>query len=96
MSIYINTTDGVTFNGTSNVTIANIAADNGVIHVVDKVIALPNIVTFATADPNFSILVSALTREDNFTYVNTLATANGTAPAPLRFLHLQILLLAIY
>jgi uncharacterized surface protein with fasciclin (FAS1) repeats len=43
---------------------------------------LPTVVTFATADPNFSILVSALTRESSYTYVETLSTANGTDPAP--------------
>ena len=38
--------------------------------------------TFATADPNFSSLVAALTRESSFSYVATLSTANGTDPAP--------------
>ncbi|MFC4268560.1 fasciclin domain-containing protein [Polaribacter marinivivus] len=82
MSIYINTSNGVVFNGESTVDIANVEADNGIVHVVDKVIDLPNVVTFATADPNFSILVQALTRENDFTYVNTLSTPNGTSPAP--------------
>lgn len=82
MSIYINTENGVSFNGISNVGIANVEADNGVVHVVDAVIGLPSVVTFATADPNFSILVEALTRENDFTYVETLSTPNGTAPAP--------------
>jgi uncharacterized surface protein with fasciclin (FAS1) repeats len=82
MSIYINTENGVSFNGISNVGIANVEADNGIVHVVDAVIGLPSVVTFATADPNFSILVEALTRENDFTYVETLSTPNGTAPAP--------------
>lgn len=82
MSIYINTNGGVTFNGVSTVQSANIMADNGVVHVVNEVIGLPTIVTFATADANFSNLVSALTRESNYTYVATLSTPNGTAPAP--------------
>lgn len=82
MSIYINTEDGVVFNGVSKVSIPNVSADNGTVHVVDEVIGLPTVVTFATADPNFSILVAALTRETNFSYVATLSTANGTTPAP--------------
>lgn len=82
MSIYINTNGGVSFNGVSTVQSANIMADNGVVHVVNEVIGLPTIVTFATADANFSNLVSALTRESNYTYVATLSTPNGTAPAP--------------
>ncbi len=82
MSIYVNTDNGVKFNGISSVITANVPADNGIVHVVDKVIGLPTVVTFATADPNFSILVSALTRETDFTYVTTLSTNNGTSPAP--------------
>ena len=80
MSIYIDTSDGVKFNGESSVAIANVAADNGTVHVVDKVIGLPTIVTFAAADSNFSILVQALTREDSFTFVSTLSSS--TTPAP--------------
>lgn len=83
LSIYINTDNGVTFNGVSSVVAANLNANNGVIHAVKEVIGLPSIVTFATADPNFSTLVAALTRSDLTTdFVATLSTANGTAPAP--------------
>lgn len=82
MSIYVDTSDGVKFNGVSTVQTANVEADNGVVHVVNTVIDLPTVVTFATADPNFSILVQALTRESSFTYVNTLSTETGTNPAP--------------
>lgn len=82
MSIYYNTEDGVKFNNVSSVITADVSASNGTVHIVDKVIGLPTVVTFATADPNFSILVSALTRESSYTYVETLSTANGTDPAP--------------
>ncbi|WP_439132342.1 fasciclin domain-containing protein [Polaribacter sp.] len=82
MSIYINVEDGVSFNGVSNVTTANVLADNGVVHVVDSVIGLPTVVTFATADPNFDSLEAALTRESDFTYVATLSTNASTSPAP--------------
>ncbi len=82
LNIYINTGDGVSFNGISNVSTADIIASNGVIHKVDAVITLPTVVTFATADAEFSSLVAALTREADFTFVETLSTAAGTAPAP--------------
>ncbi|MCB9039575.1 MAG: fasciclin domain-containing protein [Lewinellaceae bacterium] len=62
-SIYINLDGGVTINGTASVTKADVNVDNGVIHVIDEVISLPTIVTFALADPNFSSLVAALTAE---------------------------------
>ncbi len=61
MSLYFNTSDGVTFNGISSVTAADVVGTNGVIHAVDAVIGIPTVVTFATADPNFSTLVEALT-----------------------------------
>ncbi|WP_088323494.1 fasciclin domain-containing protein [Polaribacter tangerinus] len=82
LSLHVNTDNGVVFNGISKVITENIIADNGIVHVIDKVIGLPTVVTFATADSNFSSLVAALTRETNYTYVNTLSTANGTSPAP--------------
>lgn len=83
LSIYVDTSNGVRFNGVSSVSAADILAVNGVIHKVDAVIGLPNIVTFATADPNFSTLVSALTRSDLTTdFVGVLSTDSSTAPAP--------------
>ena len=73
MSIYFDTSSGVTFNGISSVTAADVIAANGVIHAVDAVIGLPTVVDFALADPNFSTLVTALTRSDlTFDYVTTL------------------------
>lgn len=85
LSMFVDTSSGVKLNGVSNVdlTAADIDATNGVIHVVDAVIGLPTVVDFALADPNFSILVQALTRSDLTTdYVGTLSTPNGTSPAP--------------
>ena len=66
ISIYYNAISGVSFNGGSNnggaaVDQADIFATNGIIHKVDAVIQLPTVVTFASADANFSTLVSALT-----------------------------------
>ncbi|PKD18383.1 hypothetical protein APR41_04325 [Salegentibacter salinarum] len=80
LSMYINTNDGVMINGMSSVTAANIEADNGVIHAVDAVIGLPDVTTFATADPMFDVLVQALTREDSFTFVETLMMTEDPAP----------------
>lgn len=83
MSLYINTSNGVRFNGISSVAIANVNANNGVIHVVDRVISLPTVVDFAVADPNFTTLVSALTRSGLTTdFVSILSTSAGTSPAP--------------
>lgn len=76
MNMYISTDGGVTINGGSKVTTADIDASNGVVHVVDAVIGLPTVVTFATADPTFGTLVTALTRESlGVDYVGTLSGA---------------------
>ncbi|WP_090125194.1 fasciclin domain-containing protein [Lutibacter oricola] len=82
INMFVNTTGGVMLNGISSVTNADNMVDNGVIHLVNEVIALPTVVTFAVADPTFSILVSALTRDDQPDFVSTLSTADGTSPAP--------------
>ena len=82
MGMYISIDGGVSINGVSDVTGADNLVDNGVIHLVDAVIGLPTVVTFAVADPTFDILQAALTREASFTFVETLSTADGTSPAP--------------
>ena len=56
LSMFVNTASGVKLNGVSNVTTANKIATNGVMHTVDAVIGLPNLVTHAAANPNFSSL----------------------------------------
>lgn len=80
LSMYINTTGGVRINGVSSVTTANIEVDNGVIHAVNAVIGLPDITTFALADPTFENLVAALTADDSFDFVSILQMQ--TSPAP--------------
>lgn len=53
---------GVSLNKEVKVITADVLASNGVVHIVDKVIALPSIVSHALNNPNFSTLVAALTR----------------------------------
>lgn len=76
LSLYVNTSAGVTLNGSSKVTAADVKASNGVVHVVDQVIGLPTVVTFAISNPDFSTLVQALTRPDLSTdFVSILSGA---------------------
>lgn len=77
LSMFVNIASGVKLNGVATVTTANIMASNGVIHVVDKVIGLPTIVTHATANPNFTSLVGALTGAGQPDFVSILS---GTGP----------------
>lgn len=77
LSMFVNTSSGVKLNGEATVTTADIMASNGVIHIVDKVIGLPTIVTHATANPNFTSLVGALTGAGQPNFVSILS---GTGP----------------
>ncbi len=65
----------------SNITAADIEAQNGVVHVIDTVI-LPDqrpetVVDIATGNDAFSILVAALTREDLSTDFVTVLSGEG-------------------
>ena len=83
LSRYVNTDDGVTLNGISDVVEADIVASNGVIHAVNTVIDLPTVVTFATADPNFSTLVQALTTlTPSVDFVSVLQAQDGNGDDP--------------
>ena len=77
LSMYVNTSSGVKLNGIATVTTADIMASNGVIHIVDKVIDLPTIVTHAAANANFSTLVSVLNRSGQPNFITVLS---GTGP----------------
>ena len=79
LSMFVNTASGVRLNGVANVITADVMASNGVVHVVDAVIGLPTIVTHATANPNFSTLVGALTAEGQPDFVGILS---GTTNSP--------------
>ncbi|RZJ66247.1 MAG: fasciclin domain-containing protein [Flavobacterium sp.] len=84
MSMFVNTASGVvlnggTANGGATVTTADIMASNGVIHVVNGVIGLPTVVNHAIANPDFSTLVAALTRDDQPDFAGILS---GTASSP--------------
>lgn len=80
LSMYINVGDNVVINGVSTVTTTNIEVDNGIIHAVDQVIGLPDITTFAIADPTFDILQAALTREEDYTFVDILQSTGDASP----------------
>ena len=64
LSIYYDGTSGVSFNGAASVIIPDVATTNGIVHVIDEVIDLPTIATFATTNSALSILVDALANAD--------------------------------
>ncbi|SFZ94593.1 Uncaracterized surface protein containing fasciclin (FAS1) repeats [Flaviramulus basaltis] len=77
LSLYFDGTSGVTFNGSASVAIADVETSNGIVHVIDRVIDLPTIATFATTNPALSILVDALVYADSGTptvpYIDTVS-----------------------
>ncbi|MBT8245078.1 MAG: fasciclin domain-containing protein [Winogradskyella sp.] len=83
-TVEINGGDGTTTaprNG-ADVTFADQNADNGVVHVINKVLLPPTIIDMALANPEFGSLVASLTTDGQPDFVSTLSTANGTSPAP--------------
>ena len=83
LSLYFNTTNGVMVNGISTVSDADNTATNGTVHIVDTVIDLPTIGTFATSNDALSILVDAIMYADSGTpTVPYLATVTDSEAGP--------------
>ncbi|MDT0608560.1 fasciclin domain-containing protein [Croceitalea rosinachiae] len=74
LSLFIDTASGVVINGVATVTNADNEADNGVVHIVNSVIGLPNIVDHAVANGALSSLVGALTTDNNTTFTDLLSS----------------------
>ncbi|MFY0599967.1 MAG: fasciclin domain-containing protein [Cyclobacteriaceae bacterium] len=80
--------DGIFLNGTSEVVITDIEADNGVVHVIDKTLLPPssNVVDIAVAASNateaeFGQLVAALTAVENDATAANLVTILSSSMA---------------
>lgn len=77
LSILIERTpSGVALNGDAMVLSADVEADNGVIHVIDKVLTPLDIVGHASANSNFTSLVSALSTAPG----ELVSVLSGTGP----------------
>lgn len=74
LSVLIEKGTGVTVNGSASVTMADLEATNGVIHVVDGVLLPLDVVGHAQANANFSSLVDALVTAD------LVSTLQGDGP----------------
>lgn len=75
ISMYVDITSGVLINGVSKVISTNITRPNDFVHVVDKVIFLPTVVTHAQANPNFTSLVDNLKKPVTPNLVTALSGA---------------------
>ncbi|UKM64482.2 fasciclin domain-containing protein [Flavobacteriaceae bacterium GSB9] len=81
LSLYFDGTSGVMFNGLSSVETPDIEATNGIVHVVNQVIDLPTIATFATSNSALSTLVGALAYADTGSptvpYIDTVSNPSA-------------------
>jgi transforming growth factor-beta-induced protein len=80
LSAFVSTAGGAKINGATVVS-ADIAASNGIIHVIDKVILPPNLVEAATLAGDFSTLLGAATAA-GLAETLSKADANLTVFAP--------------
>jgi len=70
VSLYFPEGNETRINGYSNVTTADIEASNGVIHIIDKVLAPPTIVDHALINSSFSSLVAAVSKANLVSALN--------------------------
>lgn len=78
VSLQVNTTGGVSFNGGAAPVTVDVEGSNGIVHIIDKVMLPPNVVNLAANNSNFSILVAALTDSRHTT--DFLGVLNGAGP----------------
>lgn len=78
LSLQVAVTGGVKFNGNALPVTVDVEASNGIIHVIDRVMMPPSLVTFALNNSNFSTLVAALTDSRHTT--NYVTVLSGTGP----------------
>lgn len=78
-SLFVNLESGVLLNNRATVTTADVDADNGVVHVIDRVLLVPNVVDAVVANPDFSILVEALT-DERLADAEFISTLSGAGP----------------
>jgi uncharacterized surface protein with fasciclin (FAS1) repeats len=76
LSLQVEVTGGVEFNGDASPITVDVEASNGIVHVIDKVMLPPNVVTLALNNSGFTSLVAALTDSRHTTdFVSILSGA---------------------
>ena len=78
ISLQIDVTGGVVFNGSATPITTDIEASNGVVHTINEVMLPPSVVNHALNNSAFSSLVAALTRSDLTT--DFVSILSGTGP----------------
>lgn len=78
LSLQVETTGGVEFNGDSKPITVDVEASNGVVHIIDKVMLPPSLVTLALNNSGLTSLVAALTDTRHTT--DFVSVLNGDGP----------------
>lgn len=77
ISLQVDVTGGVVFNGSAEPITTDVEATNGTVHIIDEVMLRPTVVNHALNNPAFSSLVAALTRTDLTTDFVGLLSEDG-------------------
>jgi len=77
LSLQVETSDGVMFNGVASPVSVDIEASNGVVHIIDTVMLPPDVVSLALNNSVFSSLVTALTDSRHTTDFVSVLTGDG-------------------
>ncbi|SNR15950.1 fasciclin domain-containing protein [Tenacibaculum jejuense] len=77
LSLQVEVTGGVEFNGDAKPVTVNVGATNGVVHIIDKVMLPPNVVTLALNNAGFTSLVAALTDTRHTTDFVSVLSGDG-------------------
>ncbi|WP_275316212.1 fasciclin domain-containing protein [Tenacibaculum bernardetii] len=77
LSLQVETTGGVEFNGDSKPITVDVEASNGVVHIIDKVMLPPSLVTLALNNAGFTSLVAALTDSRHTTAFVDVLNSDG-------------------
>jgi uncharacterized surface protein with fasciclin (FAS1) repeats len=78
LSLQVEVIGGVTFNGNTTPITVDVQASNGIVHVINKVMLPPNVVTLALNNDGFTSLVAALT--DSRHTIDFVAGLSGAGP----------------
>jgi uncharacterized surface protein with fasciclin (FAS1) repeats len=78
LSLQVEVAGGVAFNGDATPVAVDVDATNGIVHVINKVMLPPNVVTLALNNAGFSSLVAALTDSRHAT--DFVAVLTGAGP----------------
>ena len=78
LSLQVEVTGAIEFNGDAKPVTVDVQGSNGVVHIIDKVMLPPNVVTLALNNAGFTSLVAALTDSRHTT--NFVETLSGNGP----------------